>query len=393
MTTTLLLCAPAPVIDAPLGYRLDVKFVEGMRAHVRAWGGPVHCVLWRGAPGIPFGRDYLPAELDFELTVLPPGAEVPASALVGVAVAMVSADQAEFPAVMAAAARAGVPAVAGIEYTAETRLQIIRLDRGIGPLRKLRRALWLWRQERRTRALFRSAAGLQCNGFPAFDAYRGLSAAPLLYLDNRMAPALFATSDEMATRAARLRAGAPLRLIHSGRLEPMKGAQDLVPVMRALARAGVDATLDVYGSGSLVPELRAALPEFDGRLRLHDPVDFETELVPISRTQADVFLSCHRQSDPSCTYLEAMGCGLALVGYDNRMWARLSAESGCGLVEPMGRTQALARAIASLDRDREALIGHAQTGLDFARAHDFEAEFARRMAHLRTCAGQKPSVN
>lgn len=389
----LLICAPAPVIDAPLGYRLDIKFVEGMRAHARAWDGPVHCVLWRGAGAIPFGRAYLPDDLGFGLTVLDPGAPLPTGLCHDVAVAMTSADQPEFPAMMRAAQAAGVPAVVGIEYTLGTRMRIVWLDRTVGVPRKLRRSLWLLHKERVTRRLIRQAAGLQCNGYPAHDAYAALSRDPLLYLDNRMTPALMATPAEMAARADRLRSGAPLRLIHSGRLEPMKGAQDLLPVMRALVALGVAPTLDIYGAGSLAPAIRDGLGPFGGRVRLHDPVDFETHLVPISRTGADVFLSCHRQSDPSCTYLEAMGCGLALAGYGNRMWARLSAEVGCGQVAPLGDTAALAQAIARWHRDRGALIASAETGLAFARRHDFTAEFDRRMAHLRRVAGQSPSVS
>ena len=387
------MCAPAPVIDAPSGHCLDIKFVEGMRAYARAWPGPVQCVLWRGAAAIPFGQVYCPDTLGFGLTVLDAGAPLPPGLCHDVAVAMTSADQPEFPAMMQAARAAGVPVVVGIEYTLGTRMRIVWLDRTAGLLRKLRRSLWLLRHERATRRLIREAAGLQCNGYPAHDAYAALSPDPLLYLDNRMSPALMATAEDMAARAGRLRSGAPLRLIHSGRLEPMKGAQDLLPVMRALDALGVETTLDIYGTGSLAPAIRDGLGAFGGRVRLHDPVDFETRLVPISRTGADVFLSCHRQSDPSCTYVEAMGCGLALAGYANRMWARLSVESGCGQVAPLGDAGALAQAIARWHRDRAALIASAETGLAFARRHDFTAEFDRRMVHLRQVAVQSPSVS
>ncbi len=383
---TLLLCAPAPVIDAPLGYRLDVKFVEGMRAHAAGWGGPMQCVLWRGAGAIPFGRAYLAAELGFDLTVLDPGAPLPGALIEGASVVMVSADMPGFDGVVTAAAQRGRPVVTALEYTLETRLRILWLDRDTGLLRKARRALWALRNERRIRRALRASSGVQFNGYPAFDAYRGLTGRPLLYLDNRMSPALMATPEDMAARAARLRSGAPLRLIHSGRLEAMKGAQDLLPVMARLRQAGVAATLDIYGTGALEGAIRDGLGAFDGAVRLHGPVDFETGLVPVSRTQADVFLSCHRQSDPSCTYLEAMGCGLAVAGFGNRMWARLSAEAGLGAPVALGDGAGLAAGIAAWDRDREALIAAAERGLGFARAHDFPREFDARMAHLQACA-------
>jgi hypothetical protein len=67
-----------------------------------------------------------------------------------------------------------------------------------------------------------------------------------------------------------------------------------------------------------------------GRVRLHGAVDFDTALVPFTRTGADMFLGCHRQSDPSCTYLEATGCGVAIAGHDNRIWSGLNAAAEAG---------------------------------------------------------------
>jgi len=386
MSTVLLFCAPAPVIVSAEGYNLDVKFVEGMRAHAAAWDGPVRCVLWETPVTIPFDGVFRPEELGFDLTVLPAGAPVPHHLLDVASVASVSIDMPNFRDTMTVARAKSVPVVLTLEYTLETRLRIVWLDEGVGLPRRLRRSLWQLSHERRLRAAMRAAAGVQFNGYPAFDAYAPLSRSPMQYFDNRMKPDLLASDVDMAARATYLRGGAPLRLIHSGRFEPMKGAQDLLPVMAALRAQGVDATLDIYGSGSLEGQIRAGLSAFGGSVRLHSAVDFETELVPISRTQADVFLSCHRQSDPSCSYLEAMGCGLAVAGYANRMWARLSADTHAGHAAPMGNIDALAAIIAGWDRDREPLITAANAGLGFARTHDFPDEFNRRMDHLRACA-------
>lgn len=378
----LLIVATAPVIEQGRGLLLDVKFTEGMRAHCDLWDGPVRCVLRRGAQAIPFGAVYDASDLGFDLRVLDPEQPLGATELADVAVIFAAADDAQALDLVPVARAIGAKIVYSLEYTLQTRLQIVRLDHSRSWPRRLWSMLWNIRQERRRIAALRASDGVQANGYPAFDGYRDTNAATLLYLDGRMGPEMMATPAEMADRAQRQTSGAPLRLIHSGRLEPMKGAQDLLPVMRALKDIGVNATLDIYGSGSLRAEIEAGLAAFDGRVRLHDPVDFETELVPISRNQADVFLSCHRQSDPSCTYIEAMGCGLPVIGYDNRMWARMAQESGAGRVVAMGDPKALAEGIAAWDRDRNALINCAQKGLSFAKAHDFPSEFKARMDHL-----------
>lgn len=383
----LLIAVPAPVIDAAEGLRLDTKFVEGMRLHAAHWPGEVRVILRRGARAIPFSAEHDPDRLGFHLCLLDPGQSPPPGIWQGVRALFAAADDLAALALMPAARAAGARVVLTIEYTLGTRLRIAALDPGRGWARRLWSMGWNLRREPRRRAALRAADAVQFNGWPAFEAYRHLTRSPLLYLDNRMTAALMASPAEMAARAARLRAGAPLRLIHSGRLEPLKGAQDLLTVMAALEARAVPATLDIYGTGSLEPAIRAGLAAFGGRVRLHGAVDFASELVPATRAGADIFLSCHRQSDPSCTYLEALGCGVAVAGYANRMWARLAAESGGGAVAPMGRPQALADRIAAWHADREGLIAAQQAGLAFARAHDFDTEFAARMAHLRAAAG------
>jgi hypothetical protein len=117
-------------------------------------------------------------------------------------------------------------------------------------------------------------------------------------------------------------------------------------------------------------------------VKLHGPVDFATELVPFCRKHADIYLSCHRQSDPSCTYLESMGCGLAVAGYDNRMWSALRRASGAGWTAPLGRATALADVIARLGRERQEVVQACRAAYSFAAAHAFEHEFRKRIDHL-----------
>ncbi|MFN7222892.1 MAG: glycosyltransferase [Paracoccaceae bacterium] len=374
--THLMMIAPAPAICLSDGrLRLDVKYVEGMRAHAELWDGPISAVVWEGASSVPFGADYARSELGFDLTVLPAGADLP----------KISADLIAAPADMAetlALAWGPVPVVFMIEYTIGTRLRIVALDHERGMVRKAWSALWNLGVERKRRAAFRRAAGVQCNGYPAFDAYAALNKRSMLYLDGRMRADMMATSEEMAAKAAW---SGPLRLVHSGRLEPMKGAQDLVPVARALLAAGVDFTLDVFGTGSLEENLRAGSADLDGRLRLHAPVDFGSALVPWLRTHADLFLSCHRQADPSCTYLESLGCGVPVIGYANEMWGRMAQVTGGGWAVPLGDRRALADQLVRLAGSRADLRNAASAGLAFAQAHDFKTEFTSRMTHLERC--------
>lgn len=380
----------APVLFDGALLRLDVKFVEGMRAHCAHWPGPLRCIVWAGKGAIPFGAEYSRDDLEFDLVILPQGARLSAEHFHGAAAVLAAADSAEVLGIVPMVRAAGAKLVFAVEYTLETRLRIVALDETRSLPRKLWSMLWNLYQEPRRRAAFKQADGVQANGYPAFDAYKALNRQTICYLDGRMRRDMIATPQEMAVRTARLRAGKPLRLVHSGRLETMKGAQDLVPVMRALRDLGVRASLDIFGAGRLGERIAQEVGRSGETIRLHDPVDFETVLVPFCRTEADLFLSCHRQADPSCTYLEAMGCGLAVAGYDNRMWQKTQQASQGGLVVPTGRPDELARKIAMWDKNREALVETTERARDFSRAHTFEQEFQRRMDHVRRISGANP---
>ncbi|RYI25703.1 MAG: hypothetical protein EON48_06835, partial [Acetobacteraceae bacterium] len=79
----ILMVAPAPVIQVGDRVRLDVKFVEGMHVQQALWPSRITCVLRQGAGAIPFGRDYDPAELPFDLVLLDPGESIGADHLAG----------------------------------------------------------------------------------------------------------------------------------------------------------------------------------------------------------------------------------------------------------------------------------------------------------------------
>ena len=388
----LTMISSAPVIELADGrLRLDVKYVEGMRAHQQFWDGPVTSILRRDQGPVPFGASYASEDLGFSLKLIDADHRIGAEDL---AAAEIIACVGDIPQGLHLADPANRPQgskiVFGIEYTIATRLRIVMMDRERGFLRRLHSAWWNLRVERQRRAAFRAADGVQANGYPAAAAYGPLARDMVLYLDGRMDPGMMASEAEMVLRAARLSSGAPLRIVHSGRLEPMKGGQDLIPVAQALAGLGVNFSLDIFGSGSLVPKITAAVQAagLQDRVRLHEPVDFALVLVPHLRREADLFLSCHRQSDPSCSYLEALSCGVPVAGYDNAMWREMLKRSGGGAAAAMGKSAALAGLIAGLDRDRTALNRMARAGWQFGMAHDFKSQFEIRMRHLaRIAAG------
>lgn len=385
----LLVISSAPAQETPEGVLLDKKFLEGMESYCAGWEGEVHCILQKTGGTVPFGKRVAPAELPFQLIMPGPEARLGKAQLEQYDVILCSGDNHRYFYLAELC-----PDLPGrlyyiIEYILETRIQILLLDCGRSWMGKAKSIVWTLREEMRRRRAFRLANGLQANGYPAWAAYEGLNANTLLYLDNRAGHDLLATPAEMQARRGHLETGGPLRLIHSGRLERMKGSQDLVPVARSLRERGVDFRLDIFGTGSLEEEIRHEIAQagLQDCVHLNGTVDFQTELVPFTRTRSDIFLSCHRQSDPSCTYLESLGCGVAVAGYSNRMWTALQEKSGAGWVAPLGNTQALAGVIEAAAADRADVIRRCTAARSFAQDHTFEIEFARRLAQLSGPAG------
>lgn len=380
--------APATIVDdKPF---LDVKFVEGMRLFSTLWDGPVSCALQLRTERFPFGRIYHSEEIPFDLKLLPVDGIIGTEEMNKHDIILCGGDSYEHLYLADMCRRNRKKLVFIIENIPETRRQIIFLDPSKSFPRKLYSLFFTMRQEFRRRRAFRIADGLQANGYPAFTLYSQVNANIMMYLDSRVGADLLASECEMDARAQRLLRGEPLRLMHSGRLESLKGSQDLIPIARQLAAKGIDFTLDIFGTGSLEDEIRKGIAEhgLQDRVRLNGAVDFEKELVPFARRQADVYLSCHLQADPSCTYIENMGCGLAVIGYANHMWSALCKTSSAGWVVPLGDRQALADAVVDAAADRQRLVKACQAARCFGGHHAFEAEFQLRIEHLKMIAGE-----
>lgn len=274
----------------------------------------------------------------------------------------------------------GVPYILIIEYDLQTQITVATVNLKSAAHRALRTFRCIWNYRKMSVPDMRRAHSLHCNGYPIYDATRNYNSNSLLYLDSRMSREMIISRDELSARLA-ARVHRPLRMLFSGRYERMKGTDDAVRVAVECVRRGLDIEMHFYGQGSLRAEMeRLAAQVPAGRIHIHDAVPY-TELVTLSRT-FDVFVCCHIQSDPSCTYLESFGSGLPIVGYGNRMWQRLSETSRAGFVAPIGSPEKVADDVQRLLSDHDTLSTMSEKALTFAQAHSYEGEFGKRIDAL-----------
>ena len=363
----------ARLADGRIG--LTRKFVAGSGSYSSRWPGTVRVLLQSGPVGDNLdNQSWGPEDLPFEVVL--DGDLRTELARSQVVLASATRDQAHIAAICR---ELGVPVAYVTEYSLRTRFQIIGTTTP-NPLRKLRRAVWEYRTERMVRSAIGLSSGVQCNGTPTFEAYRSINPSPLLFFDTRTSDEALVDDAELEARLAVLDRGEPLQLFFSGRLIQMKGASHLVEVARHLHALGFPFHLTICGDGDLLTAMREkaiGLPvTFTGTL------DFETELQPLLQRSADLFVCCHLQGDPSCTYLETLSCGVPIIGYDNEAFAGVRAASGTGWEVPMNRPEAMAARIASLTRYEIAVAS--RQSLEFARKHTFESTFDARIAHLQS---------
>ncbi|MCL2648922.1 MAG: glycosyltransferase [Phycisphaerales bacterium] len=375
---------------ARAGIVLARKFLAGVEEYVRQWGGPVRVVVEEGAgqAGNMDEVEIAEEELPFELKVARYDGPEMRRTLEGSAVALLALHYRQLS-LCELCASMSIPAVYVSEYSLRTQLQMLAVSR-VNPVVRLRRTIWLLSIERQARRVVRKAAekggGVQCNGTPTYEAYRGIAKESLLYFDTRVREKILADEATLERRTKRLREKGILRLAYSGRLMAMKGADHLVPVAKELKRRGVKFSLAICGGGELEAGMRkeVAAMGLSREVVFKGVMDFERELLPFVRDEVDVFVCCHRQGDPSCTYLETMSCGVPIAGYDNEAFRGVVAHSAAGWLTAMNRPAELAARIAKLNTAE--ILEHARRALSFAREHTFEKTFGRRVEQLKRIA-------
>jgi glycosyltransferase involved in cell wall biosynthesis len=363
---------------------LTKKFIAGVEEEVAHWPGPVR-VLMQPSNVETDNLDVvlLPKQqVPFDLTMAPYNSDEARAVLSEAAVAQLALDYHQ-TGLSQFCRRVAVPCAYVAELSLKTRLQIARFETP-NPLRLARRMTWEMGQERAYRRAVSVADGVLCNGTPTYCAYSRLNRSPLLFFDTRTRASQLATDEVINARCAERRESETLRLAFSGRLVAIKGADHLVTVALELANLGRKFTFTICGAGACEGSMRQAVQrcglgavvDFAGSL------DFESELLPLLKKNVDLFVSCHRQGDPSCTYLETMACGVPIAGYNNEAFSGVVEASGSGWVSAMDRPKRLAKLIAGLSHDE--IDRHSFASLNFARQHTFEREFARRSDHLQS---------
>lgn len=366
------------------------KFLDGVLMYGRFWPGSITVLMEENPQGDT--NDFRqatvrPAQLPFHLEIVSFDTFNPAKLPNQTSVVLATIDDYRQNHISKVCQSAGIPCIYVAEFSHKTNKQIIAVT-ARNPIIRLRRYIWEHNQEQKRRKAVALAEGLQCNGTPTYYAYRTINRDPLLFFESRITEDMVATNDDIEVRTRSLDDNMPLRLMFSGRLIKMKGADRLPDVAQELKRLGIQFQMFICGDGESADMMRQKIAANDlgDCVKMMGVLDFKTELMPFLKANVDLFVCCHPQGDPSGTYIETMLCGVPIVGYANEAWAGLVEHSKTGWLVEMNQPKLLAKKIAELSHSRDEIKAMSFKTLDFARYHTFEKAFETRITHMKRIA-------
>jgi glycosyltransferase involved in cell wall biosynthesis len=362
----------------------DRKFYDGIVLYTKEWPGMVSCIVSMSKSSCSdFGViNKTMDELPFNCILLENNEKITIEHLTGASIVLASADADNQLHISALCRNSKVKCVYVIEYIPETRYQITLLSTR-NPFIILRRFVYIWQQEKKRLSAFSISDGLQSNGTPAYYEY-GKFKNNLLYFDTRVYKHDCITDVDLDVRLNGLSKNKPLNLAFSGRLIRIKGADHLVMLALILKQRQISYKFYIYGAGELKNEMIAYIQkhQLESNVFMLGPVDFYNQLIPDLKKNIDLFVCLHRQSDPSCTYLETLSCGVPIVGYKNKAFSGLLSLVDIGWGAEINDLKKIADTIEHLNENRTQLFAKSRNAVEFARPNDFETTFQNRINHL-----------
>ena len=363
----------------------DRKFYDGILLYLKNWGGKITCVMNITSLAQPDFGVVRKKEIDlpFACVVLGENEVIERKHLETANIILASGDSFSQLHVSNLCKSISIPCVYIIEYIPETRYQIAEIST-TNYIVKLRRFIYIWNGERKRRTAFSLAQGIQANGMPAYKKYRNLTDT-IIYYDNRINKDNIIGNDELEIRLSQLLKNDPIRIAFSGRLIRMKGADHLIKVAEILKHRNIKFHLTIYGAGDLDVEMKKNIlkRKLSDVVTMAGVVDFYNELIPELKLKIDLFICLHRQSDPSCTYIETLSCGIPIVGYLNRAFSGMLDEKNIGWGSKLNDYNKIADTILYLDKNRDEIAEKSRLAMKYSRNHDSMTTFSNRVSHLK----------
>jgi colanic acid/amylovoran biosynthesis glycosyltransferase len=231
------------------------------------------------------------------------------------------------------------------------------------------------------RVIQRSSLGL-FNGTDCFDAYASFCSNPHLVFNIATGEDNIISSDALAKRLNR---GEVTRIVYVGRAHQEKGIFDWID---ALAAFKSDYQATWFGEG---PELSQARNRVE-ILGLSNKISFPGAINHQKSMEnlkiSDIFLFCHKTPESPRNLIEALQCGLPIVGYGSKYSQGLIEVNSGGRLTPPNDISALAQALQDLCSTPGALLGLSTRAVADGSRFTDESVFKARSDLMKTIPKQ-----
>ncbi len=223
------------------------------------------------------------------------------------------------------------------------------------------------------------------HGRETFETYAPFCRNPHLVHDIHLKAADHIDPGRLATKVSGAQSGSgPLRIVYTGRADPMKGPQDWVEVLHKVQAAGVDFQASWIGDGIALDQMRAQIAQSGLGDRVTTP-GFLADRGALLETlrAADIFLFCHKTPESPRCLIEALVSGTPIVGYDGAFARDLIHAHGGGVLSPIHDTDALARQVVALAQSPRRLADLIRNAAADGAPYDDVSVFRHRSDLIR----------
>lgn len=184
------------------------------------------------------------------------------------------------------------------------------------------------------------------HGMDCFDTYAKYCKQPFLVHNIHLSAADRATPADIDSRAK----SGPIRIAYAGRVSSEKGVFDWIEAIKLAIERGCNVEAVWFGDG---PQLSPAIQTAnDPRIKFYGPIEHRRLIRELK--SFDLFVFCHKIKESPRCLIEALMCGLPIVGYDSS-YPRSLISNGGGILTD-STPHALSMTLASLSRDRLKLL-------------------------------------
>lgn len=225
----------------------------------------------------------------------------------------------------------------------------------------------------------RSSIGL-FNGMDCFNAYAPFCRSPHLVNNFNYGKGTHISGDQLSLRLAH-NSDRPLRFVYVGRVHKDKGVYDWI---EAVASATGEFEATWFGDGPELDKARQIVQSkgLGSKIHFFGPTSHEETLRQLK--DFDGFVFCHKtQESPRCL-IEALACGLPIIGYETAYSKELVSGNSGGLLSSLNDINALTHSIERLISSRPLLSQLSRQASEDGKRFTSEIIFRERSNLMKT---------